>query len=158
MKHFGIGSRRHRTTLVHSKKKQLDAIKNEINVTPLVDVCLVLLIIFMVVTPMLTRGKSVELPKAKNFNEKRDMGEQPIVSVVKDGGRAKYYFAQNPVGDIDGLKKTVEDELRRKPGQRIFVKADADLTFGAVYPALMAIHEAGSPGVELGTQELKEKQ
>ena len=55
------------------------------------------------------------------------------------------------------LKKEIEDELRRKPGQRIFVKADADLTFGMVYPALIAIHEAGSPGVELGTQELKEK-
>ena len=158
MKHFGVGSRRHRTTLVHAKKKQLDAIKNEINVTPLVDVCLVLLIIFMVVTPMLSRGKAVELPKARNANAKRDMGDQPVVSVVKDGGRSKLYFAQNPVGDIDGLKKAIEEELRRKPGQRIFVKADADLTFGMVYPALIAIHEAGSPGVELGTQELKDKQ
>ena len=157
MKHFGHGSRRHRTTLVHAKKKQLDAIKNEINVTPLVDVCLVLLIIFMVVTPMLTRGKAVDLPKAKHANEKKDLGDQPIVSVVKDGGRAKLYFAQNPVGDTAALKKEIEDELRRKPGQRIFVKADADLTFGMVYPALIAIHEAGSPGVELGTQELKEK-
>jgi biopolymer transport protein TolR len=145
-----------RRPLVHAAPKKLDEVRNEINVTPLVDVCLVLLIIFMVVTPMLTRGKNVELPKAKNANEKRDLGEQPIVSLVRDGANVKYYFAQEFVGDLDGMKKKVEEELRRKPGQRIFVKADADLTFGKVYPALIAIHDAGSPGVELGTQEPKE--
>ena len=151
--------RRHgrRRPLVHAAPKKLDEVRNEINVTPLVDVCLVLLIIFMVVTPMLTRGKNVTLPKAKHSNEKRDLGEQPIVSLVMDGSAVRYYFAQDPVADLDGLKKEVEDELRRKPGQRIFVKADADLTFGKVYPALIAIHDAGSPGVELGTQEPKDK-
>ena len=149
--------RRHRQPLVHAAPKKLDQVRNEINVTPLVDVCLVLLIIFMVVTPMLTRGKNVELPKAKHPDEKRDLGDQPIVSVVRDGAQVKYYFAQDYVSDIAGVKKAVEDELRRKPGQRIFLKADADLTFGKVYPALIAIHDAGSPGVELGTQEYKEK-
>ena len=149
--------RRHRRPLVHAAPKKLDEVRNEINVTPLVDVCLVLLIIFMVVTPMLTRGKNVELPKARHPDEKRDLGDQPIVSLVRDGAQVKYYFAQEYVGDADGVKKAVEEELRRKPGQRIFLKADADLTFGKVYPALIAIHDAGSPGVELGTQEYKEK-
>ena len=148
---------RHRRPLVHAAPKKLDEVRNEINVTPLVDVCLVLLIIFMVVTPMLTRGKNVELPKARHPDEKRDLGDQPIVSLVRDGAQVKYYFAQEYVGDIDGVKKAVEEELRRKPGQRIFLKADADLTFGKVYPAMIAIHDAGSPGVELGTQEYKEK-
>ena len=54
----GSGRRR---PLVHAAPRKLDQVRNEINVTPLVDVCLVLLIIFMVVLPMLTRGKNVEL-------------------------------------------------------------------------------------------------
>ena len=154
MSHVGSGRRRPR---VHAAPKKMDDFRNEINVTPLVDVCLVLLIIFMVVTPLLTRGKNVDLPKAKNSNEKRDLGEQPIVSLVRDGAQVKYYFAQEYQPDLEAVKKKVQDELRRKAGQRIFVKADADLTFGKVYPALIAIHEAGSPGVELGTQEPKDK-
>jgi biopolymer transport protein ExbD len=152
--HRSSGRRR---PLVHAAPKKLDEVRNEINVTPLVDVCLVLLIIFMVVLPMLTRGKNVDLPRASHANEKRDLGEQPIVSLVRDGAQVKYYFAQDYQPDLEAVKKKVEDELRRKPGQRIFVKADADLTFGKVYPALIAIHDAGSPGVELGTQEPKEK-
>ena len=126
------------------------------NVTPLVDIVLVLLIIFMVVTPMLTRGMDVTLPKTKNHNEKRDTGEQPIVSLTQDGGRVRHWYDREAVSDVESLKKRIEEELRRKPGQRIFVKADADLTFGKVYPALMAINAAGSPGVELGTAEIKE--
>jgi biopolymer transport protein ExbD len=151
------GKRRHRRPLVHAAPKKLDEVRNEINVTPLVDVCLVLLIIFMVVTPMLTRGKNVELPKARHATSKKDLGDQPIVSLVRDGAQVKYYFAQEYVPNVEGIKEKVETALRRKAGQRIFVKADADLTFGKVYPALIAIHEAGSPGVELGTQEPKEK-
>lgn len=153
----GQRSRRHRTPLVHGGKKLgAPEVRNEINVTPLVDVCLVLLIIFMVVTPMLTRGKDVNLPKTRHHNEKRDSGEQPIVSLTRDGARVRYWFDQEPLADLPALRKKLEEELRRKPGQRIFVKADADLTFGKVYPALITIHEAGSPGVELGTAELKE--
>jgi biopolymer transport protein TolR len=154
----GLGSRRHRTALVHGKKKVgAPDVRNEINVTPLVDVCLVLLIIFMVVTPMLTRGMDVQLPKTRHHNEKRDAGEQPIVSVTLDGAHPRYWYDRDALADVPSLRKRVEEELRRKGGQRIFLKADVDLKFGAVYPALMAIHEAGSPGVELGVAEIKEK-
>ena len=147
--------RSHRTRLVHSAKKAAPEVRSEINVTPLVDVCLVLLIIFMVVTPMLTRGMDVKLPKTNHHNEKRDNGEQPIVSLSRDGARVRHWFDREPMADVAALKKRVEEELRRKPGERIFVKADSDLTYGNVYPALIAIHEAGSPGVELGTAENK---
>ena len=152
-----MSGRQHRTRLVHGTQKTLPDVRSEINVTPLVDVCLVLLIIFMVVTPMLTRGMDVRLPKTHHHNEKRDSGEQPIVSLLRDGARVRPYFDREAMTDLDALKKRIEEELRRKPGQRIFVKADAELTFGNVYPALMKIHEAGSPGVELGTAENKDK-
>ena len=150
------GNRKHWTSLVHKKSRKLDEVRNEINVTPLVDVCLVLLIIFMVVTPMLTRGKEVSLPKAKYAMEKKDTGEQPIVSVVLEGQEQRYYMNQDPLKDLEALKSAVEGELARNPGYKIFVKADNDLTYGQVYPALIAIQEAGSPEIELGTSDLKE--
>ncbi|MFH0899982.1 MAG: biopolymer transporter ExbD [Pseudomonadota bacterium] len=134
------------------------AVRSEINVTPLVDVCLVLLIIFMVVTPMLSRGVDVKLPRTRHHSEKRDTGKQPIVSLQKDGGRVRYYFDRAHLPDLDALKRRLQEELGRLTDRRIFVKADADLSFGSVYPALMVIHEAGSSGVELGTAEEKDKE
>jgi len=147
---------RHHTATVHAKKKQLDAVRSEINVTPLVDVCLVLLIIFMVVTDKLTRGKDVQLPKVKNPITIRDTGESLIVSVTKSGGHTQLWWDRDPLKDMDALKKKLDEELHRK-SRPMYVKGDADMTYGDVYPVLIAIHEAGSPGVQLGTQELKEQ-
>jgi biopolymer transport protein ExbD len=65
------------------KKPKLDAVRNEINVTPLVDVCLVLLIIFMVITPLMARGKDVPLPKTELHSEEKDK-LQPVVSIGMD--------------------------------------------------------------------------
>ncbi len=150
---------RHRTPLVHAAKKTLDPVRSEINVTPLVDVCLVLLIIFMVVLPMLTRGKEVKLPQTLHHTEKKDVGEQPIVSITRDqGGRSHIYFDRDEVRTTDDLKIRVKDELTRKKNfPTVFVKADVGLTYKDVYPVLIALHEAGSEGVELGTNEQKNK-
>jgi biopolymer transport protein TolR len=158
------GTRQHRTRLVHAAPKKLDPVKSDINVTPLVDVCLVLLIIFMVVTPMMTPGKDVPLPKAKNPNTKDDRGEQPIVSVYKQGDRVMYQFGKEQLADradasaLDQLKKLTSESLGKlasvKGGstiKSIYVKADANMTFGDVYPALMALHDGGSQGVQLAT-------
>jgi biopolymer transport protein TolR len=148
-----VTKRRH-STLGHSSARKLDEVRNDINVTPLVDVCLVLLIIFMVVSPMLTRGKEVSLPKTKNYVEKKDSGQQPIVSVTKDG---RFYFDQDGFANSDLLRERIEKELKRNAGATIFLKADESLTWAQVYPAVIAIHEAGSSGIELGTAEIKEK-
>jgi biopolymer transport protein ExbD len=162
----GAGSRRHRTGLVHAKPKKLDDVRSDINVTPLVDVCLVLLIIFMVVTPMLSRGKDVPLPKTHNHKEKKDLGEQPILSVALVGGKPAYYFDKDRMEDrtdqtaLQQITKRTEAELSKKASKgvtSIFVKADANMKFGQVYPALIAVHEGGSQGVELGTNENKEQ-
>jgi biopolymer transport protein TolR len=146
---------RHRTPTIHATKKKLDDVRSDINVTPLVDVCLVLLIIFMVVTEKLTRGKDVPLPKTKNHTEIKDTGDQLIVSVTKDGGRTQLWWDREGLKDMDALKAKLAEELRRK-ARPMYLKADTDLTYGDVYPILIAINEAGSPGVMLGTQELKE--
>jgi len=65
------------------KMPKVDAVRNEINVTPLVDVCLVLLIIFMVITPLMARGKDVPLPKTSYHSEDKDR-LQPVVSIGED--------------------------------------------------------------------------
>ena len=153
------GLRHHKLT--QPSKKKLAAVRSDINVTPLVDVCLVLLIIFMVVTPMLTRGKDVALPRTRHHEEHQDKSGQPIVSVaLGEDGKTPLMYINNdptPVADTGKLKAAVEKELLNKPGQKIFFKADARLSYGQIYPALIAIHEAGSPGIELGTNEIKEK-
>src|SRR5215467_14128611 len=153
---MGSSVHHHRTPLVHRAAKKVEDVRSDINVTPLVDVCLVLLIIFMVVTDKLTRGKDVPLPKAKHYQEIKDTGEQLIVSIAGTRGHTNLYWDRDALHDIADLKKHLEDELHRKASRPIFIKADADLTYGDVYPVLIAIHDAGSPGVQLGTQELKE--
>jgi biopolymer transport protein TolR len=153
----GKGTRRHRTSLVHAKPKKLDDVRSDINVTPLVDVCLVLLIIFMVVLDKLARGKDVPLPKTLHHTEKRDNGDDLIVSISRDGSRAQIWWDRDQLADLPAFKQRLEDELRRKP-RPMYVKADADLTYGSVYPVLMAIHDAGANMVQLATQEQKEAQ
>jgi biopolymer transport protein ExbD len=161
------GSRRHRTGLLHKAPRNAPELRNDINVTPLVDVCLVLLIIFMVVMPMLTRGKEVRLPQTKSFNQREDLGEQPILSVTLQNGKPVYWFDKDQMAAVGD--QTAEAAVKKRAGEElaklaqkdselrtIFVKADGKLTFGQVYPALMALHEAGSDGVALGVNELKE--
>ena len=146
---------RHRTPLLHAKPKKLDDVRSDINVTPLVDVCLVLLIIFMVVTEKLTRGKDVQLPKTKNHEVKKDVGDDLIVSVSKSGGHTQIWWDRDPLSDVDALKKRLDEELHRHP-RLMFFKADADLKYADVYPVLIAIYEGGSPEIQIGTQDLKE--
>jgi biopolymer transport protein ExbD len=128
-------------------------------------VCLVLLIIFMVVADKLTRGVEVKLPQAKFFNEKRDTGEDLIVSVARapSGGGILIYWDRAQLPDIGALKSKVTDELNRR-NRPIFLKAEAEdrpghatLTYGEVYPVMMALHDAGAPNVLLGTVEKDNK-
>ena len=134
---------------------EASAVKSDINVTPLVDVCLVLLIIFMVVTDKLARGKDVPLPKTRHHAETKDTGEDLIISVSSDGARTQLWWDRDGLKDVDDLKRRLDEELRRKT-RPIFVKADADLRYGEVYPVLIALNKAGMQQVQLGVQELKE--
>ena len=125
-------------------------IKNDINVTPLVDVVLVLLIIFMVITPMLQRGKSVELPKARHAAT-GPQGEPAFVSVTKDGSvyieQDKSPASQEEV--IAAMKGAAE------AGKRVMLKADADAEYGKVRPVLDWASKAKLKGVSLAAEELK---
>src|SRR3979490_2400593 len=104
-------------------------VRSDINITPLVDVVLVLLIIFMVITPMLQRGKAVELPKAKHavVNETKDAPEPIFISVTKEG-EVWVEKEKQP-----GTKETVMAALEaaaKTPNQRVMLKADVDTEYG----------------------------
>src|SRR5438045_9426141 len=97
-------------------------VTSEINVTPMADVMLVLLIIFMVVTPMLQKGVSVELAKTKNPIDMKeaDRDDAVLVAVTRDG---KFYLGQNKV-NIDEIDSRVNDLLESKLEKQDFVKND----------------------------------
>jgi biopolymer transport protein ExbD/biopolymer transport protein TolR len=129
------------------------SLKSEINVTPFVDVVLVLLIIFMVVTPMLQRGVDVPLPFSLHHGEKKDTGEQIIVSVRRDGA----IFLGSDSVDLKRLENRLTALLSRKPPPPIFIKADRRMTFKTVRLVLEVCHRAGAPGVSLATRSAKEE-
>src|SRR5258708_8793660 len=90
-------------------------IKNEINVTALVDGCLVLLIIFMVVTPMLQRGKDVKLPKAQQTEKEKKNADPIILSVTPD----KQMYLEQDVYDDAHLEQALRDKLTPAPNRKI---------------------------------------
>ena len=161
-----------RSKMKYGPKKQvkLDAVRNEMNVTPLVDVCLVLLIIFMVILPMLTRGKEVPLPKTTHHDEGKDT-QQPIVAIDRGGN---IYVDQDQAKNLDDMKKKVQDLWRalaqrnqalsskassedlRAGENRVLLKADQDISYGKVLPVIMALHEIKAVGIDLGTNEVKD--
>jgi biopolymer transport protein TolR len=147
--------RRHRAHRRPHKASSLSAtpIKNEINVTPLVDVVLVLLIIFMVVTPMLSRGVSVDLPVTQNHAKKNDTGEQLVVTVRADG---KVFVENDPVTD-DNIIEYLKRALKAHPAGDVHVKGDRRLEYGKMRRVLERIHEAGAPMVALGSEEMKKE-
>jgi biopolymer transport protein TolR len=129
-------------------------VRSDINITPLVDVVLVLLIIFMVITPMLQRGKSVTLPKAQNIEKKKEGGDQDplILSVTPD----KKMFLENDELDAAGLENKIREELEETPGRRILLKGDASLTVLDVRKAMDIARKAKAKSIALGVEELKE--
>mgnify|MGYP001443765311 CR=1 FL=1 len=130
-------------------------LRSEINVTPLVDVMLVLMIIFMVVTPMLQRGKAVMLPQTAKPEKQSDEGKDLIVSVEYLGrGGMNLYLGQDLVNE-QTLRTRLLDELRKDPAQEIYLKGDKRLTYGSVRKVMEVCHEAGFQQVKLATEEIK---
>ena len=115
-----------------------DEVKGDINVTPLVDVCLVLLIIFMVVTPMLQQGVDVMLPAGIASEQKPGAEGDLVISIKPDG---TVFVGQNWIPDRD-LKRYLEAEYTKNPARAVMLKADARLQFGKVRAVMKAANEA----------------
>jgi biopolymer transport protein TolR len=118
-----------------------------INVTPLVDVVLVLLIIFMLITPMLQRGANVQMPQATNVAKKAHP-ENILVSVDMD----KNYWIENTKVPEADLQSAIKKAAAAKPGLPILIKADKRLTFGPVKKAVVAVNKAGLTGASLAAE------
>ncbi len=124
----------------------------DINVTPLVDVVLVLLIIFMVVTPMLSSGVDVKLPKAKTAESEKDMGQHFVIAVKYDGA----IFVDRTPATLDNVVDLVKEMRGDRP---LLIKGDMGATYGQVRTVLDKVHEgvAGTDTVLLAADKLEEK-
>ena len=129
------------------------AVNSDINVTPMVDVMLVLLIIFMVITPMLQKGVSVELAKTDNPISMKDADQEDalLVAVMRDG---KIFFGPDQVSP-DQLTEKVKDRLATRADKRVFIKADARAKYGSVVEVVDNIRSAGVDQVGLLTEQRK---
>ncbi len=166
--------RARRLRRVHKSPPKLDEVRNEINVTPLVDICLVLLIIFMVIGPMLQRGKEIELPTTSYHRNPIDSRE-PIVAVDEDG---QIYVEKTKVKNLEEMEKAVKDQqealilennrlvaagdtdalLVRAGEIRVLVKGHPSLTYKDVRPVIMRLNKMGVPEISVGTNEAKDKE
>ncbi|HEX4283852.1 MAG TPA: biopolymer transporter ExbD [Terracidiphilus sp.] len=126
-------------------------VNSNINVTPMVDVMLVLLIIFMVITPMLQQKVAVDMAKVENPTPMPDADKEDaiVVAVTRDGG---VYLGQDHVATSE-LGNKVRDKLADTPGRTIFVRADARAQFRAVEDAIDAVRTSGVDEVGLLTQK-----
>ena len=124
-------------------------VKSEINVTPLVDVCLVLLIIFMVVTPMLQKGRPVLLPQTDNPGKKPESQNEVLVSVQAD----KAVFIDTKwFPDKEFLAK-MKELGERASSKDILIKADSRLSYGDVRNVMKMVKEGGFEKVALITEK-----
>jgi biopolymer transport protein ExbD len=120
----------------------------DINVTPMADIMIVLLIIFMVITPLLQRGVDVKLPQASNTKERKDEPKSIVVAVKKD---KTIYFGTQKLDDQNQLQPLIKDRLQDLPeGQRMmYLKADDALPYSEVMKVMDLCREAGVEEVAL---------
>jgi biopolymer transport protein ExbD/biopolymer transport protein TolR len=126
-------------------------VKSDINVTPLVDVVLVLLIIFMVITPLLQRGKAVQLPRAKVVSDLKHGGDPILLSVTPDG-RTWLDKVEVPRKD---LAETLTGEMVARPGAPLVVKADKTLAYKVVREVILEISKTRVVGVSLAATQMR---
>ena len=137
----GAGHTHRRWRLSGHKKAHIDVVRNDINVTPLVDVMLVLLIIFMLMTLIMGRGHDVTLPKGQNYSQEKDK-MQPVVTVDIDGN---LWVEKSKLGPVTiATLKEMDDQIQgmwkapKNPDGvgRIYLKADDKVEYSKVYPVL----------------------
>ena len=126
-------------------------IKADINVTPLVDVMLVLLIIMMLVAPMLQQGVSVKLPTATNTVDKPEVQGQTVVAIGRD---KSMYLNAKPVQESDMATK-VNELLENSKEKIVLIKADEEVEYGAVMAAMDQLRQAGIEDIGLITERKK---
>jgi len=120
---------------------------SDINVTPLVDVMLVLLIIFMVITPMLQKGVSVDLARVNNPRpmQAADKEDATVLAITRDG---KMFLGSDPI-TIDKITAKVKDRVADKLDKTVYIKSDARAKYGDVVAVVDAVRAAGVDAIGL---------
>ncbi|HUO17136.1 MAG TPA: biopolymer transporter ExbD [Verrucomicrobiae bacterium] len=137
-----------------AKRNEGAKVNSNINVTPMVDVMLVLLIIFMVVTPMLQKGISVDMAKVNNPTPMEDADKEDalLVSITRDG---KVYLGSDQIA-VDSLTEKVKDRMATHPENReVYVKSDMRARYGSVVQVVDAVRAAGVDDLGLLTDQRK---
>ena len=127
-------------------------VKSDINVTPLVDVMLVLLIIMMLIAPMLQQGVSVKLPTATNTVDKPEVQGQTVIAIAKDKG---LYLNAKQVQEGE-LATKVTELLENSKDKVVLIKADEEVEYGAVMSAMDQLRQAGIEDIGLITERKKD--
>ena len=133
------------------KRNEGKKVNSNINVTPMVDVMLCLLIIFMVITPMLQNKVNVDLAKTDNPTAMPDADKEDaiVVAVTRD---SRLFLGQNQVSPAD-LASKVRDALQGKTNKEVFIRADARAKYGTVTDAIDDMRTAGVDEVGLLTEQ-----
>ena len=129
-------------------------IKSDINVTPLVDVMLVLLIIMMIVAPLLQQGVPVTLPLAANSSEKPETQDQTVVTIAAN--KQVYVNAVEVQGDQ--LKSRIADILEDKSDKIVIIKADEEVPYSAVMETMDRLRDSGIEDMGLITETRRKAQ
>ena len=129
------------------RRRRRYKLMGEINVTPFVDVMLVLLIVFMVTAPLLTVGVTVDLPEARS-SPLPGQDEPLTVTVARDGA----VYLQESAIELGDLGPRLRAITERRPDARIFVRGDRVIDYGRVMEVVGAIHDAGFTRVALVTE------
>jgi biopolymer transport protein TolR len=134
-----------------NKRDEGKKVNSNINVTPMVDVMLVLLIIFMVITPMLNNKVNVDLPKASaaKVMENANKEDAVVVAVTKDG---RVWLGGDPV-TIDDLGTKISAKLENKTDKQVYLRADIRANYGKVMDAVDGIRTAGVSELGLLTEK-----
>ena len=121
----------------------------DINITPLVDVVLVLLIIFMVTAPVLQSGIEVNVPKTRTVKQITE--ERLVISIDK---QQRVFLGNNPI-NINSIASVLKQKVRDPSHQSIYLRADEDVPFGAFATVMDAVKQSGITNVSIVTQPLE---
>ena len=134
-----------------AKRDEGKKVNSNINVTPMVDVMLVLLIIFMVITPMLNNKVNVDLPVATQavVMENANKEDSVMVAVTRDG---KIFLGADQI-TVDAMGATIAGKLEKNPEKKVYLRADNRAMYGKVMDAVDGIRAAGVSALGLLTEK-----
>lgn len=136
-------------------KKELTGINSEPNVVPMADIMLVLLIIFMVITPMLQKDVTVELVRTQNHRDMRDADKDDavVVAITRDG---KTFLGSELI--VDNLRAEVQERIAGRADKTVFIKSDSRAKYERVVAVVDEVRSAGVDQVGLLTEKVQDGQ